>query len=522
MPEIKRIAAKQTFSAHAVETTEGVESTKAYTEIDLNEYSDVGSQFESQNRQVLARGRRPLKGTQTSRSDAFGYNIDNTVRNVEKQMASFMYDVPSNVRSTRHFLDGHPKVTAVPTDYTLTDAVTITLANASGLTVAAGDIVAVLDGVNNRRAQVVSAKNAAAITVAPLVAGNSLLLNGAMVATNAREIRVVGLALGTGGTIQGFVDRVELKYGSLAPSGLRVGEWVFIGGAGKNVGSNQPFYGRISAINTTTGVITFDATTRPISTTSSAITAGTPLFFGMFFTDDEDQVTLTHMRSLSKDGNGKNQVEVVTGCFGSELAFNASEKSFVNMDFTYIAMNTRYDRLDDTQYNLKYSSLITASENTPINTATDVYRQRLVIDKVGSMNTAAIHGLVQEFNVTLNNSLTEATGMGKLGNDGTTAGDVMASGNITAFFVDLAALEAVRCNCTASADLICARKNEGFVVDLPALTLTSNGLTISNDNSVQIELDKTAHKSKYGHVVSYTSFAFLPDEAMPDATACDC
>lgn len=523
---IKRISARQTFAAQAVESEEGVEASAPYRIIDLNTYSDVGSSFEASTREVMVRGRRPVKGSQTSRSDAFGYNIDNTVRNVEAQVAAFMYKVPENLQSTHNFLAGHPLVATPSSTFSVTAAGSVTIDTPQSIDVAPSNIVAILDGTNDRKPQVVASVSALGVlSVTPLIAGKTLTVTGAHDPATANvELRVVGVMIGAGATIQGFADRVELTYTTNnIGSSLKVGEWVFIGGAGKNVGSNEPFYARVLRVDNGSGKVIFDATTRPISTTQSSIAADTPLFRGAFLHDGEDTITLTNMRNLSKDKDDKTQVEVVRGCFASEMAINVSERSFVNMDFTFIGSETRYSRLTDSEYNAKYGTIIDAFKDAPVNTSTDVYRQRLVVDKVGTINTAAIHGLVQEFNVTLNNNLTEDTGIGLLGNDGTSVGSVGASGTMTAYFVDLAILEAVRCNCTASVDIICARKNEGFVLDVPALTLSSNGLTVSNDSAVTIDVDKAAFESKYGFVLSYTSFAYLPDEAMPpDASDCDC
>lgn len=524
MAEIKRIEARQTFSAAALETTEGVMSTQPYREIDLNSYSDVGSTFESQTRDVMTAGRRPKKGSQISRADSWGYNIDNTVRNVEAQMSAFLYCVPS-YNTTRHFLQGHPLVGSSVREVNAATATTITVTGAAP-TFAAGEIIVLIDGVNDKRPQVVVTGSASPITVTPLVAGEGLLLTSAM-RNGDKEVRSVGNVLAGTHSIQGYADRVTITdpdtTGELGALGLRVGEWVFVGGNGMAVGSNEPFYARV--IKPDANEIVFDATTRPISAVAAPIAPNTPIFVGVFMHDDEDKTTFTHMRSLSKDSEGKNQVEVTRGCFASELTVNISERSFVNMDLTYIGSETKYVRMTDPEYAATFGDkLIKAdSDAAPINTSTDLYRQRLVIPKLDTINTASIHGLVQELTLALNNTLTEATGIGVLGNDGASAGKVDASGSLTAYFVDLSIMEAVRCNCTASLDIICARKHEGVIYDLPALTLSSNGLTVADDNAVQVAVDEAAFESKYGYVMSYTSFAYLPTEAMPpDASDCDC
>lgn len=521
---IKRIEARQTFSAAAVESTEGVVSTQPYREIDLNSYSDVGSTFESQTREVMTAGRRPKKGSQVSRADAWGYNIDNTVRNVEAQMAAFLYCVPS-YNTTRHFLQGNPLVGSSIRVVNAATATTITVTG-DAPNFAAGEIIVLIDGVNDKRPQVVVTGNTATIEVTPLVAGEGLLLTSSMEST-IKEVRSVGNILTGALSIQGYADRVTITdpdtTGSLGALGLRVGEWIFVGGNGTAVGSNEPFYARV--LSTTENQLVFDATTRPISTVASTIAANVPLFVGVFMHDDEDKTTFTHMRSLSKDAEGKNQVEVTRGCFASEISINISERSFVNMDLTYIGSETKYLRMSDAEFATAFGDKLIKADNdaAPINTSTDVYRQRLVIPKLDTINTATIHGLVQELTLSLNNTLTEATGIGVLGNDGASAGKVAATGSMTAYFVDLAIMEAVRCNCTASLDIICARKHEGVIYDMPALTLSSNGLTVADDNAVQVAVDEAAFESKYGYVMSYTSFAYLPSEAMPpDASDCDC
>jgi len=496
-------------------------ATAKWRPLDLNSYSDASVSYDSQARAVMTSGRRLKKGTQTDKTINFGYNIDNTGDNVFAQVCAFMFNAPTEPYTTRSILDGSVAVSTAAVAITAKAAGTITAASTLVGKVAADDIVVLQDGVNDRVPLKVTGAVTTAVPVAVLNAGTALDVATAL-PNDARLIKV-GKVFTESLSLQGATDKVTLTATTTNWStlGLRVGQWVHVGGDNAFFASTEPFYARISAIAGL--VLTFDTTTRAIGT--SAVTAtNVELFIGSFVFDGDTTISFSHARYFGKGDDNKHIRELYTGCIPAEMAINLDEKSFVTCDFTYNCMDGYTQTYTDAEHAAQFATNYPEYSGAAISTVTDIVRQRLAVQKAGLVNPSAIHGFIKNGTINVNNNLTMESAQGVLGSVGAAAGDFEATGSITTYFVSTAALEAIRCNCTVGMDLICARANAGFVLDVPEMTLGNGALNIEKGQSVTIDLDQAAFgSSKFGFTMSYTNFNYLPNKAMPAGkTGCNC
>lgn len=518
-----RIESRETRTDVAVENKLGVlPATPMWKTVDLNTYSDAQVEYTNTARSVMTSGRGVKKGTQTDMTATFGYNIDNTGDNVLAQISSFLFNAPKE-RATRSILAGSEHITLVTNAITAVTATTVVFATAPFIKV--GDLIILSDGVNERAVQHVTTVDAPTktVTFAPAYAGGAPVVPQTPLRADARVIKV-GVRATAVSTLTGAAANVSLQLpaATVTALGVQAGEWIFIGGdsVGNRFVTAQPMYARVSAVSADT--LTLDATTRPVAVPPDTC-ATLDVFVGSYVQDGTKSISFTHARYLGKDEDNKHMREAYRGSIASEMALNMEAKSFVTNDFTYMCMNGDMLALDDAAHAAAYGTPVPALDGDAISTVTDVYRQRLVIPKLGVVNPAAIHAFVKTLTVNVNNNLTLDDAQGVLGAVGASAGDFTATGSMQVYLVSTKIREAIRCNCTAALDIICARKNSGYVLDMPALTLSNGSIAIEKGQSVTIDLDQNAFESARGYTLSYTSFHYLPTVAMPEgSTGCDC
>jgi hypothetical protein len=118
----------------------------------------------------------------------------------------------------------------------------------------------------------------------------------------------------------------------------------------------------------------------------------------------------------------------------------------------------------------------------------------------------------------INNNLKPAKAVGVLGSFDTTAGTFAVSGNVTAYFTDVQAIQAIRNNADITVDAIVVKDNAGFTFDLPLLSLGGGDLDIKLDEAVKLPLTMDAATgAKISPDLDYTAsiqfFDYLPDAA---------
>lgn len=519
---ISKIDSRGVYTLVAPEASLGVFPVGAtWRKLDLNSYSDAGSSYESTPREVMDGARQARKGKQSSKTVNFGYNIDITKSNTLAQVASFLYNKPKEKFTTRSAVAGSPLTTVVTNAILSMTSTTITAASTLVPSLVAGDIIILEDGVNDRIALTVTSVLAAVVTFGYLKAGQVFKVHTNV--ANARIVKVgvkaaaADMKLATTATTATLTTTAA----DFTTWGLTKGEWIFVGGdeTATKFASTPPFYARISDI--TAKVLTFDTTTSPaVADVGTGVSLA--IFYGTFIFNGDTRTSYTHARHLGKDDAGKTLVETFTGCVPNELSLNLSEASYAQLDLAYMAKDHAPTALDTATFNTTYATVKEPPEEDAFHTSSDFFRQRLAVQGV-NLNPAAITSFVQEASLSITNNLSEDTAQGFLGAFDFSVGNFGLTGSMTAYFVGLEAVNAIRCNCTVGMDLILASKNSGIVVDMPSFTLGGN-LEVEANASIKIALEQAAFRSStYGYMLGWTSFPYLPASAMPlGSDACDC
>lgn len=476
-------------------------------ELEPNSYTDFGGEISNVARNPINASRQRKKGTIVDLDASGGFNTDITAKNMQRLLQGFFFADAREKFSTQP-ING----TAIP--ITNVDGVGEDYEAASGLDgFLAGQLVLASGFTNaaNNGVKTVSSAAAASLVVA------EDLVDEAAPPSDAK-LDVVGFQAASGdlnitaSASSIVMDSTALDFTTL---GLTVGEWIFVGGdtAATRFVNNEPGYARIKSI--AANALAFDDTTwTPVTETGTGLTIR--LFFGMVLRNEKTAALIKRRsfqleRSLGEDSNGT-QSEYLEGAIANEFTLNIPQADKLNADLTFVAMdNVQRDGLTG----LKSGTRVAAGSEDAFNTSSDIYRIKLnVVDPV-TLNPTALFGYVSEGNIAINNNVTPNKAVAVLGAFDATAGDFEVSGSITAFFTEVAAVQAVRNNSDVALNFIAAQNNLGFVYDIPLLALGGGRVNVEKDAPITIPVDTNAAECAAGYTLLSTFFAYLPNVGMP-------
>lgn len=487
------------------ETLKTLPATPVWYGLEPNSYSDFGSQLTTVARNPINPSRQRKKGTVTDLDASGGFNQDLTLNNLTRLFQGFF------------FADAHEKANTHPLNGAAVPCTSVTAATdkygygADPGAFGAGDIV-LSQGFN------VTANNGMKVLVSSdaddITTGDGLADEASPPAT--ASVRVVGKQLGSGTSaiaLNGNLVRLTDSGTDFTTLGLLRGEWIFLGGDGANFTfSNNAGFARINAI--TAGYLEFDKVTWP----TPAVEAGTgktiQIFFGTVLRNEPLKANIKRRtynveRTLGSDGVGE-MSEYLVGAVPNELTFNVPQADKVNVDVGFVA--TDNEQRTGTQ-GPKAGTRVLAPGEDALNTSSDVSRIRLALASADDATVDPLFAFATELTVSINNGITPNKAIGVLGAFDTSAGTFEVGGNLTAYFANVQAVQAVRNNSDVTLDLIIVKNNQAILIDVPLISLGDGRLNVEQDQPITLPLENNAAESKFGYTLLYTHFPYLPAAA---------
>ena len=497
----KKIDSNETELSIAEEASLGVlPVTPNWVPGEPNTYDNFGGELTLLARNPINKSRQRKKGVITDLDAAGGFNTDFTQTNQQSLLQGVMF--ADTRRKT------NVPVTAVSgTSYTVADG---TLFPVGAVIFASGFSTAA----NNGR-KVVTANGATIVSVAGLTA------EGSPPAT--AKIEIVGY--------QGSVS-VTANPGALPTldglpaiivSLMFAGEWFFVGGDGAgNAFTNEVNNGfkRIYNSNGTSITIALSQTTM---VTETAVT-NLQLFFSTSIKNELG--TLIKRRSYQLERQlgapddaqpSKIQSEYLIGAVANEYTLNIETANKITADISFVAIDA--EQRTATQ-NIKTGNRLPLVESDAFNTSSDFAMLRLnIIDPINA-NPNPLFAYITEATVVINNNVTPNKAVGVLGAFDVTAGTFEVSGDITAYFSTIEAVQAVRHNANCEINFAVVKENAGFVCDLPLVALGNGRLDVAQDEPITLPLSMDAATAvKINPLTDYTAlwafFNYLPNLASP-------
>lgn len=466
--------------------------------LEPNSYQDFGGQISTTAREPISASRQRKKGSVTDLEASGGFNQDLTVDNSFNLLQGFM------------FADVREKPTTKPVNG---EAVVIRGVTAANKTIAAAKSMDKFKaGALIKLSGFKMPQNNGVFSVASSTATGVVTAEALVDETPTADAKVqqVGVKLTTPNlSMEGKL--LQMAGAKLNELGLIPGEWVFIGGdtpASRFV--NNVGFARVKEVQA--NYIQFDKTSfTPKEETGAGKTI--EIYFGSVLKNESDPSLIKRRsyqleRFLGNDELGK-MSEYLVGAIANELTINISNSDKVTIDMSFVALDNEQR---DGSKGLKAGTRPNAIPQAAFNTSSDFSRIKLA-EVVPDAAPNALFAFATEMSITINNNVSSSKAIGVLGGMDASAGMFEVGGNMTAYFADIKAVQAVRNNADVTLDIVMVNKDGALLFDIPLLTLGDGRLNVEKDQAIMLPLETQAVESAYGYTLLVQQFKHLPSVA---------
>ena len=479
--------------------------TPVWVPLEPNSYADFGGNISTIPRNPINAGRQNKKGVTSDLDASGGFNTDLTQTNIQDLMQGFM------------FASFRPKGEEASADATATtDLFGVTLT--AGFLV--GDLIFV-SGFTNAANNGLHLITAIVLDTTIEVLGSTLVTEAAATAT----IVNVGHQFAANELIA--VDGAPGSYTAatkdLTQLGLIPGEWIFVGGDTvadrfvTNAGNNG--FKRVKSITANTLTVDKSDVSLVGETTASGETL--QIFYGRVLKNEATpalQVCRSYQleRSLGNDGVGSfDQAEYLVGSVANEAALNISTADKITVDLSFVS--TDVETVTSTA-GPKTGTRPALVESDAFNTTSDFSRIRMAVLDAAEEAPTALFAFTTELTLNIQNGVTPAKAIGTLGSIGTSTSNFTVNGQLTAYFQNVTAVQAVRDNDDVTLDFTVAKANKGITVDIPLVSLGDARANVSQNEPITLPISLDAatgakFDANMDHTLLFVFWDYLPTAA---------
>lgn len=505
MAQVNKIDSNVTGLRYQIESSIGVAGSGPWYPLDPNSYNDFGGNFVKTARTPINAKRSRYKGVLTDLDSAGGFNIDMTQDNIQRLFQGFVFDEfvekglqePSAVTSTAYTVSDE------------SDFATNDLIFASGFSTAA-----------NNGLKVVTGTAAGSVQVSGLTAEASPP-SGAKIVRVGHQFASADLEVDASGSLPVLVTTTK----NLTELALVDGELIFIGGdtaATEFATAANNGWARVRSTDGANSVTLDKASGTMVTDAGTGKTM--QVFFGRTLKNQEGpnitRTTYQLERELGVPDDAspaQTHAEYIVGAVPNELtmAIDTADKIMVDMGF----MGIDYETIDGpTALKTGDRPSLSSVSSKAFNTSTHVTRIHMGLVSQTNEFVDAMFAYVTELRMTINNNLSMNKAVGTLGAFDVTAGTFEVGGNVTAYFQNVSALEALRANSDVTFDVAVVKDNAGFAFDMPLLSLDDGRLNVELNQPVTIPLNLMAAdggnvNTNLGHTICMSFYDYLPDAA---------
>lgn len=492
---------------YAEESTLGtLPGSPVWYPLEPNSYNDFGGSIATVARNPINASRQRKKGVVTDLDAAGGFNTDLTQRNLRHLLQGYMF---ANMREKETTLPlNGAQVVITNVDGTTGDYEAA--AGLDGFLVGHLVLAAGFSNASNNGLKRVTAVTASSLSV------DESLVDETPPAT--AYIKAVGYQSAAGDIdVDASGDLPALTSSALdfTTLGLIPGEWIYIGGDSAGTRFSNDANNGFARIRTiAANRLELDKTDSTMVTEAST-TETIQIFFGDVLKNESTAANIVRRsyqieRTLGEDDDGV-MSEYLVGAVPSELTLNVRSADKVTLDLSFVATDNEQRTGAD---GVKVGARPSLEEATAFNTSSDFSRVRLALVTDDDSAPSPLFAFMQEFTLTLNNNLQPNKAVGTLGAFDVSAGTFEVGGQITAYFADVKAVQAVRNNSDVTLDFVMAKDNAGIVVDIGLLALGDGRANVQQDQPITLPLTLAAAANSFDHTLLWCFMDYLPDAAM--------
>lgn len=508
MAQVNKIDSNITGLRYAEEASlKTLPGSPVWYPLEPNSYNDFGGQLTKMARNPINPSRQRKKGVVTDLEASGGFNSDLTQTNLQDLLQGFFF---ADFRRKGESSD-IPAVDGTNDEYEITDTSDFyvgSLVYATGFTNAANNGLKLVDTVT-ASTSIAVAEDLVAEASPP--ATSKLVVVGFEGTTGDLEIDATG-------TLPALISTTK----DLTQLGLVVGEWVFIGGdeAGEQF-ANEENNGFKRVRSIAANRIEFDKSDAAM-TTDDGSGKTIRVFTGRMLKNELGSLIKRRTYQLERtlgapDDASPSQIqsEYLVGAVPNQLTMNIPTADKVNADLTFVALDyeTRSGAVG-----VKSGTRPSITEADAFNTSSDVTRLRMALVSNTDEAPTPLFAFVTEATLSINNNASAAKAVGVLGGFDTIVGTFEVSGNITAYFSNVSAVEAVRANSDVTIDFAAVKNNAGWVIDLPLISLGDGRANVEQDQAITLPVSMDAATAasidtNMDYTLSMVFFDYLPDLA---------
>jgi len=466
---------------------------------DPNSYGSFGATFNRITRAPISRGRQRRKGKIVGLDSDAAFNADLTASALREDLQGFM------------FADLRVKGVSRASEVTPSG---VTLVNGDAIPV--GSLVALsgFAATSNRGLRTVTTNAAGVVSVSGTLVAEPNPPAGAAVSVVGAVAGAVSVVTPAGG-----YPRLVSESFDFTTLGLVPGEWVCVGGDAAGTyfadAMNNGFK-RVRSVRA--DELVFDKSHGVMKAEGEV--ASLHIYTGHHLRNETGNLIKRRTYQLERalgslDGLEPGQYEYITGAVPNEFNVSLTEEDKITADLSYVG--TGYETRTQAE-GPKEGARPALIDEDVYNTTSDVVAMNLTILNPGDASPSPLFGYATDVSIGISNGVTRNKAIGVMGAFDATAGDFVVTGNVTAYFSDIAAVRAIERNADVSFDMALVLDNKGVIFDIPLLSLGDGRINVTKDEPIMLPVSLEAGSgAKIDSALNYTLglqfFDYLPMRA---------